>query len=231
MSSPRPAKICYLCGKTEQDIGSALTSDHIIPDCFFPRPKPNNLLTLPCCTGCQKEYQKDEEYVRNSLSAISNLGKNKDALYAWKAAHRALLRRPAIAADFRGRMAPFRVNGAKVIGLQFSQERTEKVIQKIAIGLHYHFTGKLFPKTVQTEISYQPPEILAETLKHAQYMGYFGNTFSYAGAVCAEGDAIWWFSFYASVLFIVILLPSGLGEPPEDSSSTEPPSKPDATPA
>jgi hypothetical protein len=106
MASARQPRICYLCGKTEEELGEKLTKDHVIPNGFFPKPKPPNLLTLPCCLSCQKEYRMDEEYVRNSLSAISNVGANKDAHYAWKATHRALMRRPALNADFKGRIAP-----------------------------------------------------------------------------------------------------------------------------
>jgi hypothetical protein len=44
---------CCLCGKSEIEIGEQLTKDHVIADCFFPQPKPANLLTLPCCVPCQ----------------------------------------------------------------------------------------------------------------------------------------------------------------------------------
>jgi hypothetical protein len=209
---PNQRQICYLCGKTEEELGAPLTSDHVIADCFFPQPKPKNLLTLPCCPACQKAYSKDEEYVRGSLSAISNLGTNKDALYAWKKTHRGLQRRPAVYADFRSRMSPVKVHGTTLPGLLFSQQRTEKVVKKIALGLHYHLTGVLFPADVETSVFYQPDTLLENILKQAQYRGYYGNSFSYAGAVCREGDSLWWLSFYESVLFIVVLWPNGREE-------------------
>jgi hypothetical protein len=212
MTSPRTARVCYLCGKTEAELGAKLTQDHIIADCFFPQPKPKNLLTLPCCVSCQKEYRKDEEYVRNSLVAISNLSANKDAHYGWKKAHRGLQRRPALYADFGKRMFPFEVQGATFWGLKISQGRTEKVLRKIALGLHYHRTGVLLPANVETDVYPQPKTLLDDILKQSQYKGYFGETFSYAGAVSAEGDAVWWLSFYASVLFIVVLRPRGREE-------------------
>jgi hypothetical protein len=108
---------------------------------------------------------------------------NKDAHYACKATHRALMRRPALKADFRGRIAPVEMHGAKLPGLVFSQERTEKVVRKIALGLHYHHTGKVLPTSVEAEVFYQPDKLLEDTLKLAQHKGYFGDSFSYAGAV------------------------------------------------
>jgi hypothetical protein len=208
MSSPRQPLICYLCGKKEEDLAEKLTSDHVVAAGFFAPPKPNNLLTLPCCLPCQKEYRDDEEYVRNSLSAISNLSENKDAFTAWKTTHRALKRRPALNADFRSRISAVEVHGAKLPGLQFSQQRTVKVIKKMIAGLHYHHTGNRLSDTVETEVFYNPDVILEDSLRLARYKGYFGSAFSYAGAVSREGDAaIWWLSFYASVLFIVVLTP------------------------
>lgn len=73
---------------------------------------------------------------------------------------------------------------------------------------------------------YQPGNLLEELLKHAQYKGYFGDSCSYAGAVSPEGDAIWWISFYASLLFIVVFLPSGREELTVASAPAE--SEPDS---
>ena len=162
------------------------------------------------CAGCES----------HSLPGLSRV------LRAWKATHRALMRRPALNADFKGRIAPVEMHGAKLPGLMFSQQRTEKVIKKIVLRLHYHHTGKRFPTNVEAKVFYQPDKLLEDSLKSAQHKGYFGDSFSYAGAVSAEGDAVWWLSFYASVLFIVVLLPSGLEEPKvppaSKQSETEP---------
>ncbi len=213
MSSPRKPRICYLCGKKEEDLAEKLTSDHVIAAGFFAPPKPLNLLTLPCCLSCQKEYRDDEEYVRNSLSAISNLSANKDAFTAWKTTHRALKRRPALNADFRSRISTVEVQGAKMLGLEFSQQRTEKVVKKMVAGLHYHHTGKRLPENIEAEVSYNPDVLLEDMLRQAGFKGYFGKAFSYAGGVSREGDAaIWWLSFYASVLFIVVLTPPTGGQ-------------------
>jgi hypothetical protein len=222
VGSARQPRLCYLCGRSEEELGGAkLTSDHVIADGFFPKPKPENLLTLPCCEDCQKEYRMDEEYVRNSLTAISNVGANMDALYAWKAAHRALLRRPAVNTDFRGRISPVEVHGAKQLGLYFSKPRTEKVIRKIGLGLHYFSTGLRVPSDFETQIFYQPDTLLEEMLKYARHRGYYGDTFSYAGAVSHDGASMWWMSFYASVLFIVIFLPPNDTKEPKEVEAGE----------
>src|SRR5258707_4205943 len=139
------SQICYLCGKDETQLSEPLTHDHVIADCFFPQPKPANLLTLPCCVACQKEYRMDEEYVRNAFAPISNVSASTDALQAWKKTHRSIKRRPALHSDFMQRIFPVSIGGVNLSGLSFSQARTEKVMRKIVLGLHYHHTGVVLP--------------------------------------------------------------------------------------
>ena len=55
-NNTRRPRICYLCRKSESECAEPLTNDHVFPDGFFPKPKPANLLTLPCCVPCQKKY-------------------------------------------------------------------------------------------------------------------------------------------------------------------------------
>jgi hypothetical protein len=197
------SKVCYLCGKDETQLSEPLTHDHVIADCFFPQPKPANLLTLPCCVPCQKEYRMDEEYVRNAFAPISNVSASTDALQAWKKTHRSIKRRPSMYADFVKRMLPVSDGKDNLLGLTFSQARTEKVMRKIVLGLHYHHTGVRLPNDVEMTVHFQPTTMLDDFLKHRRYAGYYGDTFSYAGAFAAEGDSVWWLSFYKSILLIV----------------------------
>jgi hypothetical protein len=57
-------KTCIYCGK------EATTKDHVPPKCFFPTPRPDNLLTVPCCESCNKIYGKDDERARNLLTSL-----------------------------------------------------------------------------------------------------------------------------------------------------------------
>lgn len=212
----RPASVCYLCGKTEAQLGEPLTKDHVIADCFFPQPKPANLLTLPSCVPCQKEYRMDEEYVRNAFAPISNVTGSSDAMQAWKKTHRSIKRRPALNADFMKRIFPVSVGGVNLPGLAFSQARTEKVMRKIVLGLHYHHTGVRLPNDVEMTIHFQPKDILENILKQRRYAGYYGDTLSYAAAFAAEGDSVWWLSFYKSILVIVGVWPT-----PQDKQKDE----------
>ena len=58
-------QFCIYCGERE-----ATTRDHAPPECFFPKPRPSNLITVPSCGVCNKTYGKDDERVRNLITAI-----------------------------------------------------------------------------------------------------------------------------------------------------------------
>lgn len=58
---------CYLCGATEN-----LTRDHIPPKGLFPKPRPSNLYTVPCCEPCNNGASKADEYFRVAASSLIN---------------------------------------------------------------------------------------------------------------------------------------------------------------
>jgi hypothetical protein len=57
--------LCIYCGERE-----ATTSDHAPPECFFSKPRPSNLITVPCCLKCNREYGKIDERARNLLTSL-----------------------------------------------------------------------------------------------------------------------------------------------------------------
>jgi len=108
-------------------------------------------------------------------------------------------------ADFLKRLTPVEVGGTTLPGLGFSQERTEKVLRKIVLGLHYHHTRSMLPPDIPMTVYFQPENILEDLIKYRKYVGRYGNTASYAGAYAVEGDCVWWLTFYQSVLAIVTI--------------------------
>jgi hypothetical protein len=67
---------CYLCD------APAETRDHIPPKGLFPRPRPSNLHTLPCCEVCNDRASGDDEYFR--LAASSLVNRNAAGSKAWQ---------------------------------------------------------------------------------------------------------------------------------------------------
>jgi hypothetical protein len=56
---------CIYCG-----INEANERDHIPPKSFFPEPRPSNLITVPSCSKCNRDYGKIDEIVRNLLTSF-----------------------------------------------------------------------------------------------------------------------------------------------------------------
>ena len=56
-----PLTNCYLCGKPED---SHFTRDHIPPKGLFLGPRPNNLITVPCCFECNQKHSGFDERLR-----------------------------------------------------------------------------------------------------------------------------------------------------------------------
>lgn len=53
---------CIYCDKRV-----AAEADHIPPACLFPSPRPNNLVTVPACSWCNRGASQDDEYFRMML--------------------------------------------------------------------------------------------------------------------------------------------------------------------
>ena len=68
---------CYLCGSTDN-----LTRDHIPPKGIFPKPRPNDLLTVPCCFDCNNGLSKQDELLRLMVSGAIN--RNSKGHKLWK---------------------------------------------------------------------------------------------------------------------------------------------------
>jgi hypothetical protein len=52
---------CYLC---RAPVDPRVDRDHVPPRGFFPVPKPNDLITVPCCRSCNQSWSKDDEAIR-----------------------------------------------------------------------------------------------------------------------------------------------------------------------
>lgn|GEM_PF-1403587 len=63
-------KECYLCGEALVKRKNK-SKDHVPPECIFPPRKPPNLITIPCCTDCNKEYGLLDEKMRNFFAILA----------------------------------------------------------------------------------------------------------------------------------------------------------------
>lgn len=74
-------KMCALCGEN-----LATTKDHISPRGFYPKPIPNgiNLHTVPACTGCNNDTQKEDEEFKVFIGfSTGEFRGNRDQVIDW----------------------------------------------------------------------------------------------------------------------------------------------------
>lgn len=128
--------------------------DHVIPKQFFPGPRPNNLITVPCCSKCNKEYKKDEDYVRALLcfgpAGVSQIGKRlwKQKLHRMYKKDKGI--REIIAKSLK------KVNLYTLKGLYIRKgfivkpdwSRIENLVVKFVKGLYYFEYGKALPPLI-----------------------------------------------------------------------------------
>src|SRR5271168_5407862 len=55
--------VCIYCGDARE-----LTRDHVPPRCLFSKPRPNDLVTVPCCVACNRALSRHDEYFRIAMT-------------------------------------------------------------------------------------------------------------------------------------------------------------------
>lgn len=63
-----PLRECAYCGGS-----SELSRDHIPPKAIFPKPRPNDLISVPACRTCNGSFQGDDEYFAASLALCTGI--------------------------------------------------------------------------------------------------------------------------------------------------------------
>ena len=130
---------CVYCGEERE-----LTRDHVPPRCLFSKPRPSDLVTVPCCPDCNRELAKHDEYFRIAVTTGINREKfpkeNADSVRAINN-----LIRPASQGFARMFLQNYERNPSR---LTFDRRRIEFVLRRITRGLFFNHRGIPMPATV-----------------------------------------------------------------------------------
>src|SRR6267143_330672 len=137
----RRARPCIYCGSTDNP-----APDHVPPRSIFPKPRPNDLITVPSCLRCNKSFEKDDEYFKTSLALRADIEHAPgvrtlvdEVSRAWKReeskgfttfVHSTLRNRPII--DAGGKEI------GHITGQEIDSRRIGPVVARIARGLYYN---------------------------------------------------------------------------------------------
>ncbi len=156
MAAKKKEKRCVYCHSSED-----VSRDHIPPRSLFPKPRPSNLITVPCCRNCHEKLTEKDEYFRNFLIFSPQCRGHVAARQLQKSGLRSLqdpnageLSNPLF--NFRNRRWP----GNLLSSLPFDygasvapdDERIEAVIERIIVGLFWKETDKYLPLDYSVDV-------------------------------------------------------------------------------
>ena len=160
MTAKQKKKLCVYC-RSPKD----LTRDHIPPKSFFPQPRPQNLLTVPCCAECHRGFTQDDEYLRNLLIFVDGNEGHPAAELLRAKGFRSLDYSNArgYSKSFFKNVNPGWVryaNGMIAPGatITLDDQRIENVLGRMTVGLFWKENDKYLPPDYIVEVvgSYDP---------------------------------------------------------------------------
>jgi hypothetical protein len=129
---------CVYCGEQRE-----LTRDHVPPRCLFSKPRPSDLVTVPCCLVCNAQFQKYDEYFRlaitTGIDAASFPKELSDSVRAINS-----LNRPASHGLARLLLKNYQRGSPR---LEFDAARVKVVLDRVTRGLFYHHRRVRMPGT------------------------------------------------------------------------------------
>jgi hypothetical protein len=131
--------LCVYCGEARE-----LTRDHVPPRCLFSKPRPQNLITVPCCNNCNRGLSKHDEYFRIAIAAGIDKEKFPNEFADSVRAINSLIR-PSSQGFARLLLQNYERDTSS---LTFDMPRIEIVLYRIARGLFYHNKAERLPGTI-----------------------------------------------------------------------------------
>jgi hypothetical protein len=207
---------CVHCGTP-----SDLTRDHVPPKCFFPKPLPSNLITVPACARCNQGMGLDEEHFLATVmfgeAGISATGKNlwSEKLSRMHEKNRGLRKRIARAMSYADVFSKGGIYLGRRMTIDVDQARVARVVHKILRGLYFFEFGERVPANATIAVLWlQSKEHFAMAWKHRAELrpgrrGWQG-VFEYAcnrvaGASCGSS---WQIVLFEAVAFSAVLQPA-----------------------
>ena len=218
-----PNKECAYC----EDGDGSETDDHVPPKTIFPKPRPNDLITVPSCAECNTGDSKDDEYFRLTMASRGEANDNESAKKVIASAIRGLNRKQA--AGFAKTVAnsmsweDVTTSGGIYLGPQVvvtaDLARLLNVVDRIAHGIYFNEHGKKIPSTHELTVfpldsktihDNQPLRMLIAGVSKTTFTKIGDGVFSFARTY-ADGDdsmSFWMFEFYETSCFGALINPA-----------------------
>ena len=193
---------CYLCGKGLRK-NENKSKDHVPPDCIFPKEKPQNLITVPCCIECNGAFKLLDEKMRNFFAVLA--GDKSDEVS--KIARHEILRSGRLSKDFLSytKQHPALVDdqGNPRLVFYFNNEELERWLIRVVKGLAFHRTririsdGAVYKMKVLSEFVPQPSNTFPME-KGLEFRPHFVY-----GVIQEDNTDFWMLIFYDHLMFSI----------------------------
>lgn len=210
---PREHRSCAYCAAQ-----NAETRDHIPPRNLFPKPRPSDLITVPCCEPCRAEWSNDDEYFRLAVVSTENVSEHAAADRINKDISRSLTKESKqgfarLLYDSLIEVPGKDSHGKDVVvpALKIDRSRINRVANRIIRGLFHHEKHYPVPDGYIVETEFRQagfPRIFTRIeplLPQFSLPRNIGNgVFAYSFTSIEEdsNSTIWLLSFYDALPFI-----------------------------
>jgi len=225
----RQVAVCAYCGKSR-----LTTRDHVPPKGIFPPPRPQNLVTVPICSMCNRGTSEDDEYFRDMVAMHVKAADHPAAKAVHPSIWRSFDRSQAagLRAGLRSKMqavarvSPLGLYAGTVMKVDINMLRIHAVAERIARGLFYHHESHPLPADCRFSVMCVTGREMTADLRENvfglanatgdQKTHDFGNgAFRYRFSHVEESDeapnsTVWVLSFYEAVDFIALTLDTEL---------------------
>lgn len=194
--------ICAICGERE-----GTTRDHVPPKAIFPRPRPDNLVTVPACPECNNGASDNDDLFKVFLS-MQAAGNNEIAtrLFQEKTV-RTLERNQSLLAAIRRESTEVEVvnNQGHLetrTGVLWNSASHDAVIERTIRGLYFHHSGAPVPHDANLSVQWLhgvPEEILPNIhFFNEVVLGDNQVTYKYIIYESDPRHSLWLFDFYGA---------------------------------
>lgn len=215
MNRGKKKEVCIYCGN---EPGS--TRDHIPPKGLFDSPRPNNLITVPCCKNCRSVQSMDDEYFITIVATSGGSQYHPAAIKIWEdKIKRSLMnsRKIGFMKGIKETLVPVELQSdsgiyyGKSVAFNYNKSRIDSVIKRIVKGMYYTLSHNRLEKEAVIKIYHWPDQSkfsseLRNLLDTEPWTVIGDYIFSFKAYIFEENESVlFYFSFYRSWPFLCLV--------------------------
>tara|TARA_Y100000296_G_scaffold35395_1_gene41028 strand:+ start:3045 stop:3677 length:633 start_codon:yes stop_codon:yes gene_type:complete len=183
------SNICVICS-----VKKATTTEHIPPKGFF-KGTEGQFLTVPACTDCNNGNSKDDEALRNYISAQVGI-KTPESEKLWnKGALKSFRRNKGINHHFFNSIREVEIDGVRKLAFDIPVDLYQRVFERVTRGLWFLHVERILAS--KTKVSVEKLQF-APNLSEREWSAFkktivVKNSFEYWNSILAEEpeNSVW----------------------------------------